>query len=189
MEDKTKERLRTYRERLKKYFSGKLAMIQITAGIGAFIGRTIAIIATDDQSAWIIAAASITASTVGYISLYCLGYWWAFRNDYRESKRSMIRDVFGLQIIEQMPNLATLVVAVPAQAAIFAWFPVPDWIGANLASWFGPQKIVNLLAMVTSNSTKKAWIDGTWSPIAGIRAVYDKIINIGKKTRNKSSPA
>lgn len=101
----------------------------------------------------------------------------------------MVRDVFGLQVIEQMPNLATLVFAGSAQAAVFEWIPLPKWVAANLASWFGPQKIVNFLAMATANSTKKAWVDGSWSPIAGIRNVWSRVQGFIKKPRRKRSHA
>ncbi len=118
---------------------------------------------------------NILVGTGCYVSLYLLGYWWAFKDDYQKSGRSMIRDVAGLQLIEQTPNLATLVFTGTTQAAAIQWLPVPDWMAANLASWFGPQKIIGIMSMIAGNSFKKAWVDGSWNPISGLRDIASRI--------------
>ncbi len=171
---------RFIKEKLKKYFSGRLVIIQITAGVGAFAGRSLAAYFTHGQDTWVIVVTSQIGSFGGYISTWVLGYWLAFRADYRVSGRSMPWDVFRLELVEQMPSIAMVVPSSLAQAALIeselmGTERVSDVVSVNLGSWFGPHRIVNVVFMLTSNSLKKAWVDGTWSPLALLRRMKNRI--------------
>ncbi|UCG83863.1 MAG: hypothetical protein JSW38_03335 [Dehalococcoidia bacterium] len=164
--------------KLQKYLSGKLVIVQIGAGCGAFIGRSIAVLLLPDYATWNIVIIGIVGSTVGYIGTYAIGYWLAFRRDYRESSRFMPFDVGRLQIVEQMPNLGTFIASGVTQGALIGGTGLHPVLAVNLGSWFGPHKIINLVAMLTSNSLKKAWVDGTWRPIALVRNLVCLIMRI-----------
>ncbi len=147
--------------RLKRYFSGRLFVVQVCAGIGAFAFRSLGAIIFDTNNVTIIAA-GLVGSYGGYIGTYAIGYWLRFRKDYRASGRSMKKDVFGLQSAEQVPNLISLIITIAWQGFILEQTNVTPWVGINLASWFGPQKFVNLAAALFSNSLKKGWVDRSW---------------------------
>ena len=149
--------------RIKKYFSGRLFLVQLSAGVGAFILRTIPAYILRDNVFWSVVTGQV-GSYVGYISVYAVGYWLVFRNDYRQSGRSFFKDILGLQVAEQLPNLFTLVISSAWQGALIQFTGLPTWVGVNLGSWFGPHKIVNVIAMLFSNTVKRAWVDKTWSP-------------------------
>ena len=108
----------------------------------------------------------------------------AFRSDYKETGRSIIRDVARLQIIEQTPNIATVAAAGITQGALIGGTDINTVVAVNVGSWFGPQKIVNLLAMLTSNTMKKAWVDHSWSPIHVLRELAIKVWQIPKNLWN-----
>ncbi|MFC2059061.1 hypothetical protein ACFLTS_05455 [Chloroflexota bacterium] len=165
---------------LKKYFSGKLAIVQVIAGGGAFAGRSLAAYLTQDHGTWNIVLASQVGSFAGYIGIYALGYRFVFRRDYRNSSRSMKSDVLKLQVVEQTPNIGTVISSSLAQAALISGGGVSPIISANLASWFGPHKIANLAAMATSNSLKKAWVDDTWRPLPRLRALANGVGRAGR---------
>jgi hypothetical protein len=155
--------------KLKKYFSGKLVAVQVGAGVGAFAGRSIAAFTTSELDTWIVVISSQFGSFAGYIGIYFLGYWYVFKRDYRASQRSMPKDVVGLQVVEQSPNLVTVISSAVTQAALMETSDMgsnglSSVFSANLASWFGPHKIANLAAMAGSNSLKRGWVDHTWSP-------------------------
>ena len=105
-------------EKLQKYLSGRLAIVQIGAGCGAFIGRSLVVLVIPDQAAWNIVILGIVGSTVGYISTYAFGYWLAFRGDYKESSRFMPFDIGRLQCVEQLPNLVTFIISGVTQGAL-----------------------------------------------------------------------
>ena len=171
--------------KLRKYFSGRLAIIQITAGVGAFVGRSAAAYLTDDHGTWTIVLASQFGSFAGYIGTYVAGYWLAFKSDYRASGRSLGLDLIRLQLVEQSPNISTVVSSALTQSALIGSGGLSPVLAANLASWFGPHKIVNLVAMAASNSLKKAWVDGTWRPLAGIQSMFRGLKWIGKHIRGQ----
>jgi hypothetical protein len=152
------------RDSLKKYMSGKLFMVQIAAGCGSLAGRSLAVYAVIDQSTWYIVLASLLGSSVGYVGVYSLGYWLAFRKDYRESGRFMPLDIGRLQFVEQLPNLATVVVSVLTQGALIGATDLSPLLAANIGGSLSPHKIINVVTMLTSNSLKKAWVDGSWKP-------------------------
>ena len=147
--------------RLRKYFSGRLFIVQLCAGIGAFALRSLGAFLFGSSTATAIAA-GLVGSYTGYITTYAIGYWLRFRKDYRASGRSMKKDVFGLQSAEQVPNLISLIITIAWQGFILEQTDVTPWVGINLASWFGPQKLVNLAAALFSNSLKKGWVDRSW---------------------------
>lgn len=157
--------------KLRKYFSGKLVIVQVCGGVGAFVGRSVGAYSTDvtGQADWAIVSASLAGSFAGYIGTYIVGYWWFFRREYAGLDRSMGRDIVGLQVIEQSPNIWTVISAAVGQGLLMQTADVDAVVSANLASWFGPHKIINLIAMVSSNSAKKAWVDHTWSPGSAFR--------------------
>ena len=161
--------------KLRTYFSGKLAMIQIAAGVAAFLGRTLAAYLTQDQSTWTIVGVSQFGGFMGYISIYVVGYLLAFRQDYIGSERSMALDILRLELVEQFPSLVGLVPAALTQAALIEAGGIDPIVSVNLGSWFGPQKIINLLAMVSSNSLKKSWVDHTWSPVVAGRTLFRRL--------------
>ena len=147
--------------KLKTYFSGRLFIVQLCAGVGAFALRSLGAIIFDSNTVTIIIA-GIIGSYTGYITTYAIGYWLRFRKDYSVSGRSMKRDILGLQSAEQVPNLISLIITIAWQGFVLEATDLPVWIGLNLASWFGPQKIVNLAAALLSNSLKRGWIDHSW---------------------------
>lgn len=158
---------------LWRYFSGKLVVIQLVGGCGAFIFRSLAAYFTIDHSTWSIVLASTLASYSGYIATYVFGYIVAFRKDYLRSgrsRRSIAFDIFRLQLVEQTPNVITFLVSILSQGALIE-AGVSPVVSVNLASWFGPQKIVNVAAALISNTMKKSWVDRTWNPLAGMRRI------------------
>jgi hypothetical protein len=169
--------------RLKRYFSGKLFLVQISAGIGAFALRSLGAFFFDSNTASSIIAGLIGSYT-GYITIYAFGYWLRFRKDYRISGRSIKRDMLGLQLAEQIPNVTTLIITVAWQGLFIEATGVPAWVGVNLASWFGPQKIVNLCAALFSNSLKKGWVDGSWLAPLWIRRLLRRIRHFGRLVDN-----
>lgn len=161
------------RKKLRKYFSGKLVLVQLGAGVGAFAFRSGGVYLAQGQPMWAMVLASLLGGTLGYVGTYVLGYWLAFRADYRLSGRSMVRDVVQLQLVEQCPNIFTLFVSGLTQGALMEVKVMPPVVAANLGSWFGPQKIINLAAMLAGNSLKRAWVDGSWKPLAAaLRLVH-----------------
>jgi hypothetical protein len=167
--------------RISKYFSGKLIIVQLSAGVGALALRSAAVYMTLDFETWHMILASMLGSFTGYIGAYSIGYWVVFRKDYRESGRSMPFDVFRLQLVEQLPNIWTVVGSGLTQGALIRGTEMSPILAANIGSWFGPQKILNAAAMLTSNSLKKAWVDGTWKPLALIQRPVRGIRNTGRK--------
>jgi len=171
------------KERIRRYFSGKLIIVQLTAGIGALALRSAAVYITLDFDTWHIILASMLGSFAGYIGAYFIGYWFVFRKDYRESGRSMPFDVFRLQLVEQLPNIWTVVGSGLTQGALIRGTEMSPILAANIGSWFGPQKILNVAAMLTSNSLKRAWVDGTWKPRAVLSRLVSGVRNIVRKWR------
>ncbi len=188
-----------FKAKLKKYFSGKLVAVQIGAGVGAFAGRSIAAFTTSELDTWIVVISSQFGSFAGYIGVYFLGYWYVFKRDYRASHRSMPKDVVQLQVVEQSPNLVTVISSAVTQAALMETANMGSGglssvFSANLASWFGPHKIANLAAMAGSNSLKKGWVDHTWSPRVALRKLTTQIARPVRaalslrKSRDKQRP-
>jgi hypothetical protein len=161
--------------RIKKYFSGKLALVQISAGIGAVAGRSLAVYLAEGQPTYSLVIFSMVGSFAGYLCFYIAGYWLAFRADYRQSGRFMLLDVFRLQLVEQSPNLITLAVSGATLGALIEGTDLHPMVAVNVGSWFGPQKILNLVAMLAANTLKRAWIDGTWKPLTIVRAMMDRL--------------
>jgi hypothetical protein len=159
------------KEKLQIYLSGRLALVQISAGFGAFVGRSAAVSFMPDNLTWNIVIVGILGSTIGYIGTYIIGYWLAFRHDYRASRRFMAFDIGRLQLIEQLPNVGTFVLSGLTQGALIGSAGLHPVLAVNVGSWFGPHKIINLVAMLTSNSLKKAWVDGSWRPIVPIKSL------------------
>jgi hypothetical protein len=170
-----------------KYLSGKLAVVQIVAGCGAFVGRTSAVLLMADHSTPAIVIASLLGSTGGYIATYSAGYLLAFRRDYRTSGRFMPWDITRLQLVEQLPNVVLFAASGAAQGALIGGAGLEPVIAVNLASWLGPHKLVNLIAMATSNSLKRAWVDGTWKPIALLHGLARRIAAIVRRERTPSA--
>ena len=169
------------REKLKRYFSGRLAIVQISAGVGAFAGRSIAALLTQDQETWAVVLSSQLGSFAGYISTWILGYWLSFKADYRASGRAMSWDIVRLELVEQTPSLAMAVPSALAQAALIESNLIGSdglnqVVSVNLGSWFGPHRVVNFTAMLVTNSMKKAWVDGTWRPFSGINRLAKRLI-------------
>lgn len=169
--------------RIWKYFSGRLALIQIGAGVGALVLRSAAAYLASDLSVPTMVFVAMIGSFVGYVTAYVVGYWLAFRDDYRESGRSMPWDIARLQLVEQLPNVGTVIAAGLTQGVLISNTDVPPVLAVNIGSWFGPQKIVNVAAMLTSNSLKKAWVDGAWKPRAIAHAVAGGVRRAGGKGR------
>ena len=164
--------------KLKKYMSGKLFVVQIAAGCGSLAGRSLAVYAVMDQSTWYIVLASMLGSFAGYVGVYFLGYWLAFRKDYRESGRFMPLDVGRLQFVEQLPNLVTVVASVLTQGALIGATDLPPLLAANLGGSLSPHKLINVATMLTSNSLKKAWVDGTWKPAQVLRSPVRALLRL-----------
>jgi hypothetical protein len=152
--------------RLRQYLSGKLILVQIASGCGAFAARSLAVYLSLGSPTWTIVLASVVGGGLGYVGTYALGYWFAFRADYRVSGRSMPLDVAGLQFVEQLPNILTVTASVLTQGALIAGTNLPPVVAANVGSIVAPHKIVNLATMLASNSLKKACVDRTWKPAA-----------------------
>lgn len=169
--------------RLRKYFSGKLALVQIVAGVGAFAGRSAAVLLVSHQPVWNIVLASMLGSYTGYIGTYAVGYWLTFRRNYRASGRFMVADIAGLQLVEQAPNIGTVVASGLMQGALIGGTNLPPVLAANLASWFGLHKIANLVAMAASNSFKRAWVDGSWKPLTALQSLTHRVVRIGANLR------
>ena len=169
--------------RIRRYFSGKLAIVQITAGVGALALRSLAVYLTLDFQTWHIIMASMLGSFTGYVIAYFIGYWIVFRKDYRESGRSMPFDVFRLQLVEQLPNIWTVVGSGVTQGLIIEETDISPVLAVNVGSWFGPQKILNIAAMLMSNSLKRAWVDGTWRPLTVLRGTVNTFRRLGRKLR------
>jgi hypothetical protein len=167
--------------KLRRYFSGRLALVQIVAGCGAVAGRSVAVYLSLGNAVWIMVMASMLGSFTGYIGFYILGYWVAFRSDYRLSGRLMLIDIIRLQLVEQLPNIGTVVASGLTQGALISGAGMQPVLAANLGSWFGPQKIINLLAMLTSNSLKRAWVDDSWKPLAVVRSLVQGVSRAGGK--------
>lgn len=168
------------KEKLGKYFSGRLVLIQIAAGVGAVAGRSAAVYLLLDQETWIMVLASMAGSFAGYISFYSLGYWITFRSDYRVSGRFMALDIVKLQLVEQLPNIGTVLASGLTQGALIGGAGMQPVLAANLGSWFGPQKIINLAAMLASNTLKRAWVDGSWKPMVVVRSLIQNASRIGR---------
>ncbi|MFC1906162.1 hypothetical protein ACFLWJ_01595 [Chloroflexota bacterium] len=169
--------------RLKRYFSGKLFVVQLSAGIGAFALRTLlAYLFRSDMVSSIIAG--LIGSYTGYIGTYAFGYWLRFRKDYRVSGRSIRKDILGLQSAEQLPNVTTLIISIAWQGLFIQATGLPTWVGVNLASWFGPHKFVNLGAALFSNSLKRGWIDGSWLAPLWIRRFLGRVKHFGRSVDN-----
>ncbi len=165
---------------LKKFFSGRLVAVQLSAGVGAFALRSIAAYSTGNLDTWIIIIATQLGSFGGYIGSFILGYWLTFRRDYSTLERSMAGDIVKLQLVEQSPNVWTVISSAATQTALMETTSVGSdqftaVFSANMASWFGPHKILNLAAMLTSNSLKKAWVDHTWKPSMSISNLWQRI--------------
>jgi hypothetical protein len=132
---------------------------------------------------WIIVLAGMLGSFTGYLSAYVLGYWVTFRKDYSTSGRSMLFDIFRLQLVEQLPNIWTVAGSGLTQGALIEGTDMPPVLAVNIGSWFGPQKILNIAAMLTSNSLKRAWVDGSWKPLAVLWSGMRCILSPWKKGR------
>jgi len=166
----------------KSYLSGKLVVVQFLGGCGAFIFRTAVAYFTTYKfhlSNWDSALFYTLASNFGYIATWCIGYFIAFRKDYHRLKRPVWPDMLRLQLIEQAPNLITLVPSALSGWALTSKVGISSMVSTNVASWFGPQKILNLSAGIISNATKKAWVDKTWSP----GAITRRILRRGKSSK------
>ncbi|NQT72328.1 MAG: hypothetical protein HQ553_06095 [Chloroflexi bacterium] len=172
-----------FKAKVKQYFSGKLVIVQLIGGVGAFGARSAAAYALDDYGTVLLVVASLLASFLGYITVYYLGYWYVFRRDYATSGRTMGLDVIRLQLVEQFPNFTTVIPAALIQIAAIEAGDVDPMISVNIGAWFGPQKIVNFIAMVTSNSLKKGWVDHTWSPGTAMRRLAGKVASPFRKIR------
>jgi hypothetical protein len=155
---------RTYHN-LQKYFSSKTVLVQTAGGVGAFAGRSLAAYLSIDLPPWENVLISSFGSFVGYVGIYAISYWYTFRNApiYKSSKRDMKTTILELQVVEQTPNIFNFLVSASGQFGLMS-AGVNPIISANLASWFGPQKIINMLAMLSANSLNKAWVYETWKP-------------------------
>ena len=161
----------------KRYLSGKLVVVQFLGGCSAFAFRTTVAYFTTYKfhlPTWDIVLSYTLASNLSYIATWSIGYIVAFRKDYHRVKRPMWPDVVRLQLIEQTPNLVTLVPSALFGLALINNAGISPMVSTNLASWFGPQKVLNLCAAIISNATKKAWVDKTWSPAAITRRILQR---------------
>ena len=169
----------------KRYLSGKLIVVQFLGGCGAFVLRTAIAYFTTYKfhlSNWDSALFYTLASNFGYIATWGIGYFVAFREDYHKLKRPIWPDMLRLQLIEQAPNIITLVPSALSGWALTSKAGISSMVSTNIASWFGPQKILNLSAGFISQATKKAWVDKTWSPTAITR----RILRRGKSSKPDS---
>ncbi|MFO8102353.1 MAG: hypothetical protein R6U37_09375 [Dehalococcoidia bacterium] len=167
-------------DKLRKFFSGKLVIVQLSAGVGAFVFRSLAAFLTSELDTWVIVLAAHLGSFSGYIGSFFLGYWLAFRKDYSTMDRSMGRDIVQLQLVEQTPNIWTVISSAISQTALLETTDLGSdefnaVFSSNIASWFGPHKVLNFAAMLTSNSLKKAWVDHTWHPMRRIYGLWRRI--------------
>jgi len=162
-----------FKAKVKKYFSGKLVIVQLIGGVGAFGARSAAAYALDDYGTVLLVVASLLASFLGYITVYYLGYWYVFRRDYATSGRTMGLDVIRLQLVEQFPNITTVIPAALIQIAAIEAGDVDPMISVNIGAWFGPQKIVNFI------------VDHTWSPGATMRKVASPFRKIRSTIKGK----
>lgn len=164
----------------KNYFSGKTAVVQVIAGVAAFAGRSLASYFSTDLPNWENVLFSHIGSYLGYVGTYIPNYWCAFRKEYRGSDKSMLSNIVKLQGIEQTPNIINVISSASSQAGLMATGLNPV-VAANLASWFGPHKILNLLAMAGANSVNKAMVYRTWDP-KSVFYTYPKraILQLGK---------
>ncbi len=169
--------------KVNKYFSGKLVIVQLIGGVGAFGARSAAAYALDGYGTVLLVVASLLASFLGYITVYYLGYWYVFRHDYATSGRTMGYDVIRLQLVEQSPNIPTVIPAALIQIAAIEAGDVDPMISVNLGAWFGPQKVINFIAMVTSNSLKKGWVDHTWAPGPTLKNLAGKVERAFRRTK------
>ncbi len=169
------------KDRLRQYFSGRLIIVQIGAGVGAFAGRSLIAYGTRDMGTTVIVASSMAGSFVGYVALWIVGYWLAFREDYRKSGRQMSLDVFRLQLVEQLPNAGTVVALAITQGALIGGAGMEPVLATNLASWFGPQKAINFAAMAASNTLKRSWVDGSWSPRSALRTMFRRAKGLSRR--------
>ena len=94
----------------------------------------------------------------------------------------MALDITKLQLVEQLPNFGTVVVSGLTQGAPINSSGLPPVLAANLGNWFGPNKIVNFVAMITSNSLNKAWVDDSWKPLASIQSTVCGLIYIRRNS-------
>ena len=83
--------------------------------------------------------------------------------------------IFKLELVEQLPNVITVVPAVIAQLALIEAGGIDPVVSVNLASWFGPHKVINFGFMFISNSLKKSWVDGSWSLHNLVRRIRAKL--------------
>ena len=148
-----------------------MAAVQIIGGVGAFAGRSLMIILLKNQPIWAIVLASQAGSFVGYVGTYIVAYQIAFRRDYKTGQRSIMKDIFRLQLVEQVPNIFTLIPAALMQGALMWGTAMPTLVAANVASIFGIHKIVNLMAMA-----------GSWNPAVRIRNAVAAIVGITGNT-------
>ena len=173
------ENIANFKLKVKKYLSGRLFLVQLLSGIGAFILRSLAAYILRDYLLLSIIC-SMAASFIGYIGVYIVGYWWFFRKDYKLTGRLMKKDILGLQLVEQLPNVGTVLAAGLMHGALVWTTGMSSVIAANLASWFGPQKIINILAMIASNTLKRGCVDGSWKPSVRVQRLLQKIQYAGK---------
>mgnify|MGYP006960589578 CR=1 FL=1 len=165
--------------RLKKYFSGQIFVIQLCAAVGAFVLRTIPAFVFRDSILWSVVFGQI-GSYVGYIGVYTIGYWVTFRKDYRTSGRSMRKDIVGLQLAEQVPNISVAAISGLWQAMLINSTGMPTWVGVNVGSWFGPHKIVGLLASLFGSSLKRGCVDHAWEPPSRMRKFLQRLRYLGR---------
>jgi hypothetical protein len=92
----------------------------------------------------------------------------------------MALDIVKLQLVEQLPNIGTVLASGLTQGALIGGAGMQPVLAANLGSWFGPQKIINLMAMLASNTLKRAWVDGSWKPLAVVRSLIQNASRIGR---------
>jgi len=122
----------------------------------------------------------MAGSCAGYIGTYIAGYYVAFRRDYKGSGRSMFRDILSLQLVEQLPNVITLIPALMMQGALMVGTQMGPMLAINLGSLFGLHKIANLMAMTGSNSMKKAMVDRSWTPSVRVKRYVSRLIQVAE---------
>ena len=174
-----RENIASFKLKVRKYLSGRLFLVQLLGGVGAFILRSLAAYMLRDYLLLSIIS-SLIGSFTGYIGVYIVGYWWFFRKNYRLTGRLMKKDIFGLQLVEQLPNVGTVLAAGLTHGVLVWTTGISSVLAANLASWFGPQKIINILAMILSNTLKRGWVDGSWKPSVRFQRLLHKMQYMGK---------